>query len=376
MPRASGLFVFDPEPHRLSPVSFRQPIMTLSFSAADLVAILSPRATRGSTAATICNIAALKDAQPGDLSFLGNPKYKPEVAATQASIVLLPADFAGEPAADQLWLLVDNPSAALATLCARLEAALWPRPAAGIHPSAVVDPSAQVDASATIGPLCVIEAGASIGARSVLQAQVFVGRAARVGADCWFSSAVHISTETVVGDRVRLHAGVVLGSDGFGYESSTGKHVKIPQVGQVVVADDVEIGANTAIDRARFSRTYIGQGTKIDNLVQIGHNVVIGRHCIICAQVGISGSTTLEDYVILGGQAGVAGHITLRKGTKADGQTGVRTDTEPGVFLKGTPGLPFQLEQRINVLRPRLPDLFRKVDTIAAELAELKAARG
>jgi UDP-3-O-[3-hydroxymyristoyl] glucosamine N-acyltransferase len=347
--------------------------MTLAFSAAELVSILAPRSTRGATSATIRNIAALKDAQAGDLSFLGNPKYKPEVAATRASIVLLPADFEGEPPADQLWLLVDNPSATLATLCARLEAALWPRPAAGIHPSAVVDPSAKVDPSATVGPLCVIEAEASVGPGSVLQAQVFLGRAARVGADCWLMPGAHVATACLIGDRVRLHAGVVVGADGFGYEFQGGRHVKVPQVGCVEIQNDVEVGANSTFDRARFSRTVVGEGTKIDNLVQIAHNVVIGRHCIICAQVGISGSTTLEDYVILGGQAGVAGHLRIGKGAKADGQTGVRTDVEPGVFLKGTPGLPYQLEQRINVLRPRLPELFRKVDSLAAELAELKA---
>lgn len=347
--------------------------MSLSFRAEDLVALLNPVSTRGSTAASIRNIAALKDALPGDLSFLANPKYKPEVAATRASVVLLPATFEGEPAPDQLWLLVENPNAALATLCARLEADLWPRPAPGIHPSAVVDPSASVDPTAHIGPLCVVEAGASIGAHSILHAQVFIGRDVRVGAACWFMAGVHLATETIVGDRVKLHAGVVLGSDGFGYESSTGRHAKIPQIGQVVLADDIEIGANTTVDRARFSRTYIGAGTKIDNLVMVGHNVTIGRHCIICAQVGISGSTTLEDYVILGGQAGIAGHLTVGRGAKVDGQTGVNSSVEPGTFWKGSPCLPYQLEQRINVLRQRLPDLFRKVDTLAAELAELKA---
>jgi UDP-3-O-[3-hydroxymyristoyl] glucosamine N-acyltransferase len=347
--------------------------MTLSYSAADLIALLAPRATRGQTTATIRQIAALREAEPGDLSFLGNPKYKTEVATTRASVVLLPADHPGEPSADQLWLLVDHPSAALATLCARVEASLWPRPAAGVHPSAVIHPTARVDGSASIGPLCVIEADAEVGPRTVLQAQVFLGRAARVGAESWLMPAAQVATECSVGDRVRLHAGVVVGADGFGYEFQQGRHVKVPQVGTVVVEDDVEIGANTTLDRARFGRTVVGQGTKIDNLVQIAHNVVIGRHCILCAQVGISGSTTLEDYVILGGQAGIAGHLRLGKGAKTDGQTGVNRDLEPGVFVKGSPCLPYQLEQRINVLRARLPDLFRKVDTLVAELAELKA---
>ncbi|MEY4487738.1 MAG: hypothetical protein RIQ79_246 [Verrucomicrobiota bacterium] len=349
--------------------------MTLAYSAAELQSILAPVAIRGTSSVAITGIAALKDAGPGELSFLGNPKYKPEVPASRASLVLLPADYVGEPSPDQVFFLVENPSAALAILCARLEQTLWPRPAAGIHPSAVIDPAARIDPSASIGPLCVVEAHAVVGPRSNIGAQAFIGRGARIGADCWFMAGVHIATESIIGERVRLHPGVVIGSDGFGYDSSTGKHLKIPQIGQVVIADDVEIGANTTIDRARFSRTSIGSGTKIDNLVMIGHNVVIGRHCIICAQVGISGSATLEDYVVLGGQAGVAGHLTMGKGSKADGQSGINTTVAPGTFWKGSPCLSYQLEQRINVLRQRLPDLFRKVDTLAADLAELKAKR-
>lgn len=349
--------------------------MKLAFSAVDLVHLLSPLACRGATLATVSGIAALKDAQSGDLSFLANPKYKNEVASTRASVVLLPAKFEGEPPHGQLWLLVENPSAALAVVCARLEAALWPRPAAGIHPSAVVDATAAVDPSATIGPLCVVEAEARIGPNSVLHAQVFIGRGARVGADAWLMAGAHLATECILGDRVRLHPGVVVGSDGFGYEFSAGHHIKLPQVGLVIIEDDVEIGANSTLDRARFSRTVVGQGTKIDNLVQIAHNVIIGRHCILCAQVGISGSTVLEDYVILGGQAGIAGHLRLGKGSKTDGQAGVNRDLEPGVFVKGSPCLPYQLEQRINILRQRLPELFRRVDSLAAELAELKQLR-
>lgn len=346
--------------------------MTLAFSAADLIALLTPRATRGATDATIRRIAALKDAEPGDLSFLGNPKYKAEVADTRASVVLLPADFEGEPAAGQLWLLVENPSAALAVLCARLEAALWPRPAAGVHPSAVVHPSARVDPGATVGPLCVIEADATVGAGTVLQAQVFLGRAARVGADCWFMAGAHVATECVVGDRVRLHAGVVVGADGFGYEFQGGRHAKVPQIGVVEIGDDVEVGANSTFDRARFSRTVVGQGTKIDNLVQVAHNVVIGRHCILCSQVGISGSTTLGDYVVLGGQVGVAGHLRIGGGVQAGGQTGINSDLDPKSFVSGSPALPHMLERRLFVLHQRLPDLFRKVDSLSGEIAALK----
>jgi UDP-3-O-[3-hydroxymyristoyl] glucosamine N-acyltransferase len=348
--------------------------MQLALSAAELAAIVQPLATRGATDTTVRGLAALATAQAGDLTFLGNPKYKAEVAATAASVVLLPRDFAGEPRAGQLFLLVENPSVALARVCARLEQALWPRPAPGVHPSAVVAPGARVAASATVGPLCVVEAGAVVSERAHLQAQVFLGRNARVGDDCWLMPGVAVTAECVLHERVRLHAGVVVGSDGFGYDFAGGRHQKVPQVGSVEVFSDVEIGANSTIDRARFSRTVIGEGTKIDNLVQIAHNVVIGKHCLLCAQVGISGSTTIGDYSVLGGQVGVAGHLTLGKGSKVGGQAGVSRDLPDGAFVDGYPAIPIQLEQRIRVLRQRLPDLFRRVDAMETELARLKKA--
>lgn len=342
--------------------------MQVSFSAAEIAAIVQPMTSRGGTTATIGGLAALADAAPGDLSFLGNAKYKPEVAATRASIVLLPPDYVGEPQANQQFLLVDNPSVALARLCARIEQSLWPRPAAGVHRSAVVAPDARVAASATVGPNCVVESGAVVGERAHLQAQVFVGRAAVVGDDSWLMPGTIVAAECSLGRRVRLQPGVVIGSDGFGYEFVNGRHEKVPQVGAVEIGDDVEIGANTTIDRARFSRTVIGEGTKIDNLVQIAHNVVIGRHCMICAQVGISGSARLEDYVVLGGQVGVAGHLTIGKGTKVGAQSGINGDTEPGSFLNGTPAVGYTLERRLVVLYRRLPELFKRVDTLAAQL--------
>ncbi|CAM2967066.1 UDP-3-O-(3-hydroxymyristoyl)glucosamine N-acyltransferase [Rariglobus hedericola] len=351
--------------------------MQLAFSAAEIAVIVQPLSSKGSTSATVQGIASLSSARPGDLSFLGNPKYKTEVAATTASIVLLPPDYTGEPAPDQQFLFVEKPSVALARLCARIEQLLWPKPAPGIHPTAVIAADAHIDASATIGPMCVIEEGVVIGARTHVQAQAFIGRNARIGADCWLMPRVSVSTECVIKDRVRLQVGVIIGSDGFGYEFMQGRHEKVPQVGNVVLENDVEIGANSTLDRARFSRTVIGEGTKIDNLVQIGHNVVIGKHCLICAQAGVSGSTTIEDYVVLGGQAGIAGHLTIGKGSKVDGQTGVNSDLAPGSFVKGSPCMPYNLEQRFNVLKKKLPDLFKRVDaleTVAEELKKSSAA--
>jgi UDP-3-O-[3-hydroxymyristoyl] glucosamine N-acyltransferase len=232
----------------------------------------------------------------------------------------------------------------------------------------VVDPGARIDPTAHVGPLCVVEAGAQIGAGAVLQASVFVGRDAQVGEGCLVMPGCIIATACSLGRRVRLQPGVVVGSDGFGYEFVAGRHVKVPQIGTVVIGDDVEIGANSTLDRARFSRTVVGEGTKIDNLVQIAHNVVIGRHCIVCAQAGISGSTTLEDYVILGGQAGLGGHITLGKGSKVGGGAGLAASIPAGSYVNGTPAIPYMLERRIAILQQRLPDLFKRVDALEKNL--------
>jgi len=338
--------------------------MQVAYTPAEIAALVGAQRTAGTTTRTITDLASLGAARVGDLSFLGNAKYKAQVPVSAATAILLPLDYAGEPAADQVFLFVENPSVALARVCARIEQSLWPKPAPGIHPSAVVAAGARVDPSAHVGPLCVVEEGAEIGAGAVLQASVFVGRDARVGEGCLVMPGCVIATTCTLGRRVRLQPGVVIGSDGFGYEFVAGRHEKVPQIGTVIIGDDVEIGANSTLDRARFSRTMVGEGTKIDNLVQVAHNVSIGRHCILCAQVGISGSTTLEDYVILGGQAGLGGHITLGKGSKVGGGAGLAASIPAGAYVNGNPAIPYMLERRIAVLQQRLPDLFKRVEAL------------
>jgi UDP-3-O-[3-hydroxymyristoyl] glucosamine N-acyltransferase len=352
-----------------------QPLhMQISFSVEELAAIVQAKSTRGRYAGKVTGIGSLDTARAGDLSFLGNTKYKPQVATTGASVILLPEDFAGEPKDEQVFLIVEKPSVALARICSRVEQALWPKPAPGIHPTAVVERGAQVASSATVGPLCIVQSGARIGERTHLEAAVFVGHDATVGDDCWLMPRTVLGAECVLKNRVRLQPGVIIGSDGFGYEFVAGRHEKVPQVGAVLVGDDVEIGANSTVDRARFSQTVIGEGTKIDNLVQVAHNVVIGKHCIICAQVGISGSTTLEDYVIIGGQAGLAGHIRIGRGSRIDGQSGVNGDLDPQSFVKGSPSQSFNFEQRINVLKRKLPDLFKRVNALEEQLKKTSAS--
>jgi UDP-3-O-[3-hydroxymyristoyl] glucosamine N-acyltransferase len=361
----AGLFILRRCTFAISP---QTAAMQVSFTSDDIIRLVQPKQTRGCTGESITGIAPLAAAQPGELSFLGSPKFRADAAASSASLLLLPLDYSGEPKPGQLYLLVENPSAALDRICLHLEQLLWPKPTPGIHPSAVVDATAKVGTGVTVGPLCVVEAGVVIEAHAHLQAQVFIGRNARIGEGCWLMPGVIVAAECVLMQRVRLHPGVVVGSDGFGYAFVEGRHEKVPQVGTVIIENDVEIGANTTIDRARFSRTVIGEGSKIDNQVQIAHNVTIGKHCILCAQVGISGSTTLDDYVVLGGQAGVAGHLKIGRGAKSGGGAAITSSVAAGNFVNGSPARSYMLERRLQVLFQRLPDLFRRVNELEEQV--------
>ena len=346
--------------------------MTISFTIDELASLTGAKAVEGACVGPIKGVAALAEASSTDLSFLGNAKYADAVASSRAGVILVPVAFAGKPAAGQAFLRVDNPSYALALLCGVLEARLWPRPPAGVHASAVVAATARVDASAHVGPLCVIGEGAIVAAGAVLEARCHVGARASVGSDCWLKPGVVVGDYCVLGARCRIQSGAVIGSDGFGYEPVNGEIQRIPQIGNVVLEDDVEVGANSTLDRARFSQTVVGRGTKIDNLVQIAHNVRIGRQCLITAQVGIAGSTTLGDHCVLGGQSGVAGHLTLGDRVKLGAQTGLFEDVPADGFMNGTPAVPFGLERRLVVLSRRLPELFKKVDSLAASLDSAK----
>ena len=347
--------------------------MKVAFTQAEIAAIIQPAKTQGSTAEVIRGIATLGSAEPGDLSFLGNPKYKLQVASTRATLVLVPLDYVGALQPGQVHMFVENPSIALAQLCLRLEQQLWPKPEPGIHPTAAISAGVTVPDSATVGPHCVLESGVRIGERVHLQAGVFLGRGVEVGDDSWLMAGASVYTDCSLGKRVRLHSGVVIGADGFGYEFSGGRHMKVPQVGTVVIGDDVEIGANSTVDRSRFGMTSIGEGTKIDNLVQIGHNVIVGKHCMICAQVGIAGSCTLGDYVVLGGQVGLAGHLTVGSGAMVAAKSGVKDDIAPKSSVWGSPSLPIMLEQKLVILRNRLPDLFKRVDALEIKAGIPKA---
>ncbi len=335
--------------------------MQFAFTLEEILEIVGEGQTEGLTEVKVTGIASLDLAVVGDLSFLGNRKYRSEVAASRASVVLLPQDYKGEPSAGQVYVRVSNPSDSLARICERVEKDNWIKPDSGIHASAVVDPSAVIDPGACIGPLCVVEAGATIADGVVLESHVFIGCRAQLERDCWLKPQVTVASDCIIGKRVRLHSGVVIGSDGYGYSTVDGKHRKQPQIGRVVIENDVEIGSNSCVDRARFSETRISEGTKIDNLVQIAHNVVIGRHCLIVSQAGVSGSTTLEDRVIMGGQAGMVGHIRIGSGSRIGAQAGVNCDLAPASFVTDSPAYAHLQSRKTEILKRRLPELFKRV---------------
>lgn len=295
----------------------------------------------------IAGVASLTDANEGDLSFFGNPKYIAALRKTHASAVLVPHGFGEEVSPTRIW--VDNPAAAFA----RVLQAFAPEPVTfepGIHPAAVIAEGVEIGESVTIGPGVVVSAGARIGARTVIEAQSFIGHKSVLGSDVRIYPHVTVGERSLIGDRVILHAGVVLGSDGFGYEFRDGRQVKIPQTGIVQIDSDVEIGANSTVDRARFGRTWIQEGTKIDNLVQIGHNVTIGKHSIICAHVGISGSTRVGSYVTMAGKVGVNGHIEIGDRAIITAMAGVTKSVEPGEVLIGLPARPMK-EFKLNYVQ-------------------------
>jgi UDP-3-O-[3-hydroxymyristoyl] glucosamine N-acyltransferase len=289
------------------------------------------------------NVAPLEEAGPGDLSYMDNGRYAEALASTRAGVCLVSKRFAAAVPPGTIGLVVREPYNAYAAILTRLyPAALRPGSGFGatgtshgsfVHPTARLEDGVLVDPGATVGP------GAEIGRGSVIGAGAVIGPSVRIGRDCSIGPNASI-IHAFVGNRVIVHPGARIGQDGFGYAFKGGRHVKVPQIGRVVVQDDVEIGANTTIDRGTTRDTVIGEGSKIDNLVQIAHNVVIGRHCIIVSQVGISGSTTLEDYVVLAGQVGVVGHVRIGQGSQIAGDSNVNSDVPPNSRWGGTPAKP------------------------------------
>lgn len=316
-------------------------------------------------------LRTLETAGPDDLSFLNHARYREQAIASRAGALLVGSGLVSDDLkeGDRPLLIVDDPPYALALLLQRLHPNEAPEP--GVHPTAVIDPTdpnTSVDPTAHVGPYAVIGAGSTVGPRAAVHAHAVIGRRCEVGEGAVLHPHAVLYDDTRIGAGVIVHAGVVLGADGFGYATHKGVHHKVPQVGRVVLEDGVEVGANTTIDRATLGETRIGQGTKIDNLVQVGHNVKVGRHCILCGQAGIAGSTELGNYVVLAGQAGVSGHIKLGDGVQVAAKSAALSSVDPGKQMAGIPAVELRKWRRQAVLIARLEEMSRRVRALEKRL--------
>jgi len=318
----------------------------------------------------ITGISDLRSAQPDQISFLGNAKYEADARASRAAAILVSPKDSSKLMGTRI--VVDSPSLAFGKISA-LFAPAPVRDEPGIHPSAVVSPNAIIGEGVSIQANAVISAGVRLGARSVVGANCFVGQETSIGDDTKLYPLVTVRERSVIGARVIIHSGAVIGSDGFGYDfdPKTGRHVKIAHTGFVQIDNDVEIGANTTIDRGRFGKTHVGEGVKIDNLVQIAHNVTIGAHSIIVAQTGISGSTSLGRYVTLAGQVGLAGHLTVGDKATITAQAGLNKDVPAGAVLAGHHAMPIRESLKIEALTRRLPELLERLKALEEKVREL-----
>lgn len=328
----------------------------ISFTLAELAEKIGAK-LQGDGSIVINTAAPIAKAENGAITFVANQKYLKHLKETKASAIVL--DF--ETECDNIAVLRhENPYLAFSHIIDLLYDDK-PKVAVGIDASAVVDSSANIETTSAVGPLCHIKDNAQIGAGTILVSGVFVGSDVTIGDNCIIYPGVKIMDGTIIGDNVIIHSSTVIGSDGFGFAESPTGLKKIKQIGWVEIEDNVEIGSNCSVDRGALGPTRIGAGTKIDNLVQIAHNVEIGRHCIIVSQVGISGSTKLGNGVILAGQVGLVGHIELGDGVTVAAQSGVAKSIEPGKTVLGSPALDVILSKKIEAALKRLPDLLKRV---------------
>lgn len=348
--------------------------MSNSITLQKLTEIVGGTLSVGNPDTLISGLNSILEAGPGDVTFLGNGRYQPALKTTRASAALVPEDIDFADAREGLALIrLKNPTLAFSSVI-RFFSPTAVEFTPGVHATATVANDAAYDPQkVSIGPNAVIESEAQIGDGCTIHAGSYIGRGVKIGADCVIHANSVIKEYCILGQRVILHSGSVIGSDGFGYEMVQGRHQKIDQVGIVQIDDDVEIGSCTTIDRARFGRTWIGEGCKIDNLVQIGHNCTLGKHCIIVSQTGISGSTRLGNYVTMGGQVGVAGHLEIGDKVMFFAKSGVtKSILEAGAYT-GYPARPLMEGRKMLSLPAKIPDLLERVRALEKKLAALEA---
>lgn len=339
---------------------------------AGMIARILDGTVEGDPETKLNTVARIEEGQTGALSFLSNPKYEPHLYTTGASAVLVRKDFTAAKEVKATLIRVDDPYQALARLLAFYEQA---RPAKkGIHPTAVIDDKASVGSDVFIGACAVISENAVVGDGCTVHPQVFIGENVRIGKNCTLHPGVKVYRDCVIGNDCILHAGAVVGADGFGFAPVTDSNfMKIPQIGNVILEDNVEIGSNTCIDRATMGSTIVRRGVKLDNLIQVGHNVEIGENTVIAAQSGLAGSTRVGKNCMFGGQVGLAGHLSIADGVKIGAQSGIMsTVSQENAILLGYPATESKQFLRSVAYIRKLPELSSRLDTLSKEVESLK----
>lgn len=346
--------------------------MQLSFSAEQIAKVLQGEIV-GDAQVLVSDFSKIEEGKPGTLTFLANPKYEQYIYSTQASIVLVNADFVPTKPVMATLIKVPNAYAALAILLNMVNEA---RPKKnGVEQPSFIAPTAQVGSGVYVGAFAYVAENVSLGNNVKIYPQTYIGEGAQIGEGTVVYAGVKIYEGCKIGKNCVIHAGAVIGSDGFGFAPENGEYKKIPQLGIVVVEDDVEIGANTTIDRAVMGETRIGHGVKLDNLIQIAHNVQIGENTVMASQVGISGSTKVGKNCMFGGQVGLGGHITIGDNTNIGAQSGIISNIEGGANIMGAPAIPVKGYFRSSAVFAKLPDMYRQLNQLQKEIDKLKAGQ-
>ena len=343
----------------------------MKFSPLQIAELVGAKLVRDSGDIEITDVASLTDALKNDLSFFANKKFFEQLKVTGAGAVLIPAECPTDAVPESAAvLIVENPSAAFSKVAEKMRPER-PEPKMGVHPAAVIDNSVKLNRDAvSIGPGVCIETGAEIGDGSVIGANTYIGHGVKIGRDCHLYANVSVREWCELRDRVVLHHGVVVGADGFGYELVDGCQKKVDQIGHVLLENDVEVGANSTIDRARFGRTWLKEGVKIDNLVQIGHNCVIGKHTVICALTGLAGSSIIGEYVTIAAQSGVAGHIKVGDRSVIMARGGVTKSLPGDDYYFGYPAQPASVARREAVAMRNIPAMSKRIKALERKLDE------
>lgn len=329
----------------------------------------------GDATVKVGELSKIENGNPGSLCFLSNPKYEGYLYTTQASVVIVASDFVPSQPVSCTLIKVKDPYSAFSSLLEKYNDAInQDKVQAGIDQPCFIHPTAKIGKNVFIGAFCCIEENVVIGDNCKIYTQIYIGSDTVIGNDCTIYPGVKIYNRTKIGNKATIHSNAVIGSDGFGFApQADGTYNKIAQIGNVVIEDDVEIGANTTIDRATMGSTFIRKGAKLDNLIQIAHNVDVGAHAVVAAQTGISGSTKLGDNSVIGGQVGIAGHLNLGKGTQVGAQAGINFNTEPNKQWHGSPAQPLKEWMRSTVIFKKLPEVDKRIRELEAKIAALSA---